>query len=57
VVIPSGRPSVSKRFEEFKVASVWTPQQHVQTLISVRHEIGFPSQTQIWENSSIRPDC
>jgi hypothetical protein len=31
-------------------------QQRLWTLIGVRQEIGFPSQTQIWEDSCIRPD-
>jgi hypothetical protein len=44
-------PSVSRSFELFKVASVWTSQQHVQTPFSVRQEKGFPSQTQIWEDN------
>jgi hypothetical protein len=38
------------------VASIQKSQQHVQTLISVWQEIGFPSQTQIWEDSCIRSD-
>jgi hypothetical protein len=56
VAIPSRRPSVSRSFEQFKVTSVCTSLQHVRTLISVRQEIRFPSQTQIWEDSCICPD-
>jgi len=55
-VIPSGCPSVSRSFELFKVASVRTFQQLVRTLVSVRQEIGFPSQTERWEDSCIHPD-
>jgi hypothetical protein len=36
VVIPSGFPSVSRRFELFRVASVPTSQQHFQALFSIR---------------------
>jgi hypothetical protein len=53
VAISSGCPSVSKSFEQFKVTSVWTSRQRVRTLISVRQEIRFPSQTEIWEDSCI----
>jgi hypothetical protein len=52
----SGRPSVSRSFEQFKIASVWTSRQRADTLIRVPQEIGFPSLTQIWEDSYIRPD-
>jgi hypothetical protein len=48
-----GHPSVFRRFEQFKVASVWTSWQHVRTLIKVQQEIEFPSQTHIWEDSCI----
>jgi hypothetical protein len=48
VVIPSGLPSVFRSFKLFKVASVWTP-------FSVQIK-RFPSQTQIWEDSSNRLD-
>jgi hypothetical protein len=30
--------------------------QRILMLIKVRLEIGFPSQTQIWEDSCIRPN-
>jgi hypothetical protein len=80
VEIPSERSSVSRSFEQVKVASVWTSWQHVRTLfrvqekssvpvhpfgrrgntvrgpIRVRQELGFPSQTQLKEDSCIRPD-
>jgi hypothetical protein len=49
----SGRSSVSRSFEQFKVASVRTSRQCIWTLISVRQVNEFPSQTQIWEDSSI----
>jgi hypothetical protein len=52
----SGRPSVSRKFEQFKVASIRTSWQHVRTNIRVRQEIRFSSQTRIWEDSCIRPD-
>jgi len=52
----SGHPSVSRRVKQFKVASIRTSRQRVQTLIWVWQEIEFPSLTQIWENSYIRPD-
>jgi len=54
--IPFGRPSVSRRFEQFKVASIRMSWQHVLTLIRVRKVIGFPSQTLIWEDNCIGPD-
>jgi len=80
VAIPFGRPSMSRRFELFKLASVRTSQQHVQTLFRVREdssilvhpfgrrghtvrtlvkvqgELGFPSQTLIWEDNCILSD-
>jgi len=56
VVISSGLPLVSRRFELFKVASVQTSQQHVRTLFSVRQVREFSSQTQIWENNCKCPD-
>jgi len=43
---------VSRSFELFKVASVRMTQQHVWKLISVRQEIEFPSQTQIWKTAT-----
>jgi len=73
-------PSVSRSFEQFKVASVWMAWQHVRTLfrvredsnvpmhsserrgntvqtpVRVRGELGFPSQTRIWEDNCILPD-
>jgi len=51
-----GRPSVSRRFEQFKVKSVWMSWQHVRTLIEVQQVIRFPSQTRIWEDNCIRPN-
>lgn len=54
MAIASGHPSVSRSFKLFKVASVQTSQQHVRMLFSVRQEIKFPSQTQIWEDNCIR---
>jgi hypothetical protein len=56
VVILSRLPSVSKSFELFKVAFVRTSQQHIRTPFSVRQVKGFPSQTQIWEDSCNRLD-
>jgi len=56
MAIPSGLPSMSRIFEQFKVASVRTSWQHVQTHIRVRQVIKFPSQTCIWEDSCIHPD-
>jgi len=56
MVILSELPSVSRSFEVFKVASVRTSQQHVWTPFSVRQVKGFPSYTQIWEDSYNRPD-
>jgi hypothetical protein len=56
VAIQFGHPSVSGSFELFKVTTFRMSQQHVRTLISVRQEIGFPSQTQIWEDTCIRLD-
>jgi hypothetical protein len=56
LVIPSVLPSKSRSFELFKVTSVQTSQQHVRTPFNVRQEKGFPSQTQIWEDSCNRPD-
>jgi hypothetical protein len=46
-----GRPPVSRRFEQFKVASIQMSWQHIQTLIRVQQVIDFPSQTCIWEDS------
>jgi hypothetical protein len=40
--IPSGLPSVSRSFEQFKVASIRMSRQCVRTLITVRQEIRFP---------------
>jgi len=51
-----GRPSVFRRFKQFKVESVWTSWQHVRTLFRVWQKLGFPLQTCIWEDSCIRPD-
>jgi hypothetical protein len=80
VVIPSGLPSMSRRFELFRLASVRTSWQHVwmlfrvredysasvhpsgrrgytvRTPVRVRGELGFPSQTQMWEDSCNRLD-
>jgi hypothetical protein len=42
--------------EQFNVASVWMSWQHVRTHFRVREELGFPSQTRIWEDSCICPD-
>jgi hypothetical protein len=53
---PSGRPSVSRSFKLFKVASVLTSQQHVQTPCNVRQVKRFLSKTQIWEGSCNHPD-
>jgi hypothetical protein len=53
---PSRPSSVSRTFELFQLASVWTSQQHVQTLSSVRQVERFLSKTQICENSCNRPD-
>jgi hypothetical protein len=50
-----GRPSISRKFEQFKVASVRTSWQHVRMLIRIRQVIKFPSQTCIWEDICIRP--
>jgi hypothetical protein len=52
----SGHPLVSRKYEQFKVASIQTSWQHIWTLIRVRQEIGFPSQTHLWEDSCIRLD-
>jgi hypothetical protein len=41
VVIPSGLPSMYRSFELFKVAFVWTSQQHVQTPFNVRQVKDF----------------
>jgi hypothetical protein len=51
-----GCPSVSKSLEQFKFTSVRTSWQHVRTLFRVWEELGFPSQTCIWEDSCIRPN-
>jgi hypothetical protein len=50
-------PSVSRSFQLFQVASVWTSQQHVRTPFSVRQVKWFPFQKQIWEDSCNRPDA
>jgi hypothetical protein len=57
--LPSERPpsSVLRSFELFQSTSVWTFQQHVQTILSVRPAMGFPSKTQIWEVCCNRPDA
>jgi hypothetical protein len=39
----SGLPSMSRRFELFKVVSVRTSQQHIRMLFSIRQVRGFPS--------------
>jgi len=80
VAIPSGLPSMSRSFKQFKVASVRTSWKHVQTLYRVQVDysvsvhpsgrrgntvrilvrvwgkLGFPLQTQIWEDSCNRPN-
>lgn len=80
VAIPSKLPSMSRTFEQHKLAYVWTSWQHVRMLFRVREdfsilvypseqrgysiqmpvraqgELGFPLQTQICEDSCIRPD-
>jgi hypothetical protein len=53
---PSGPSSVSRSFELFQLASVWTFQQHVRTPLSIRSAMGFLSKTQIWEDSCNHPD-
>jgi hypothetical protein len=45
----SGHPSVSRRFEQFKVAFIRMSWQHIRTHIRVRKIIRFPSHTHIWE--------
>jgi hypothetical protein len=42
VAIPSGCPSVSKRFKLFKLASVRMSQQHVRTLFRVQEDSRIP---------------
>jgi hypothetical protein len=42
--------SVSRSFELLQLASVWTFQQHVQTILSVRQTMRFLSKTQTWED-------
>jgi hypothetical protein len=42
VAIPSRLPSMSRSFEQFKVASVRTSWQHVWTLFRVREESSIP---------------
>jgi hypothetical protein len=53
---PSRLPSVSRSFELFQVASIWTFQQHARTPFSVRQVHRFLFQTQIWEDNCNRPD-
>jgi hypothetical protein len=47
---------VSRSFELFQLASVWTFQQHVRTTLSVHPAMGFPSKTQLWEDRCNRLD-
>jgi hypothetical protein len=51
-----GRPSMSRSFKLFQVASVQTSQQHVRMPFSVRQVKRFISKTQICEDSCNRPD-
>jgi hypothetical protein len=51
-----GPSSVSRSFELFQIAYVWTFQQHVRMPLSVRSAMGFLSKTQIWEDNCNRPD-
>jgi hypothetical protein len=53
---PSIPSFVSRTFELFQLASVWTSQQHVQTLSSVRQVERFLSKTKICEDNCNRPD-
>jgi hypothetical protein len=53
----SGRPChASRRFEQFKVASVQTSMQYVQTLFRVREDSNFPLQTRSGKTACTRPD-
>jgi hypothetical protein len=61
--IPSFRPNgpvirpdthQCQEVEQLKVASVRTSWQHIRMHFKVREELGFPSQTRIWEDSCIR---
>jgi hypothetical protein len=47
---------VSRSFELLQLASVQTFQQHVRMPLSVQLAMGFPSKTQICEDSCNRPD-
>jgi hypothetical protein len=53
---PSGPSSVSRSFELFQLASVWTFQQPVRTTLSVRPSFRFSFQNQIWEDCCNRPN-
>jgi hypothetical protein len=52
----SGPFSMLRSFELLQLASVRMFQLHVQTTLSVRPAMGFPSKTQIWEDHYNRPD-
>lgn len=53
----SGRPSVSRSFEQFKVAFVRTSWQHIWTLFRVREDFSTPFHTRIGKTASTRPDA
>jgi hypothetical protein len=47
---------MSRSFELFQLASVWSFQQHVRTTLGVRPAMGFPSKIQLWEDRCNRPN-
>jgi hypothetical protein len=47
--VPSGPSSVTRSFELLPLASVWTFQHPVRTILSVRSSFRISCQTQIWE--------
>jgi hypothetical protein len=53
---PSGPSFVSRSFELFQLASIWTSQQHFRMSLSVQSALGFLSKTQIREDSCNCPD-
>jgi len=49
-------PNQCQEVEQFTVTSVRTSWKHVRTHFRVQEELGFPSQTRIWEDSCNRLD-
>jgi hypothetical protein len=53
----SGCPSMSRSFEQFKVASVWTSWQHVRMLFRVQEDSISPLQTRIRKTACTHSDA